>query len=797
MPLAGPVTLRLAADALRGPTDYANDHIWELVSGGEPPALAMETAFGRRAVGLRIYPSFGMGGPIASDPQTFATPPRLEAILPAYLRLSFSPLAGLDVIEEVRVQDSHTLTGRLTLVNATEHFRPVRLGLHALLRPLPGGQAMLPRSYSGVTTLAGRTSDLEPVLFLSGGAIEDPGATSALIVRADLAPGARRSFTWAEAALGRGEESFAQARETAGRPWDAEVARLERVHGRWVEVRSGNPEWDAAFHLAQQGALNALVGPGMLTRLRSLVLERTPERGYSVSGDGRDYDESWVGPSALEAYYVVRQLLWAAPEVGAEVLRGFWNAQTADGTIDSRPGPVGQRARTLCPPILSTLTLRVHDVLGDDDFLAEGLRALWPFFRAWFSPPHDRDGDGWPEWDHPVHPPWVLGWSPDGEQPWIDTAVVEDPALLALLYREAASLEEIASRLGRTEIAQQLSSRRSHLRALLPRAWSEDRGTFLKIEREAHRTSPHEVAAQGTGPEKVRGRGKLRAASRLTVQVHAPVADSEQVRVRIRGHLESGRIRVETLDSGRFRWLIAKGSATTDLIFAAIESVEVRGIPSDAGWNVTTLDLDREDLTLLLPLWAEMVEPERARSIVTTMLSPERYLTGAGLSLNAQSEAVTTGAAEAPSEAVSVILNTLMIEALVSYGYRREAAEVLDRLMTTALGGMREDHGVWPAYEATRGVGLGPRNHVAGLPPLSAFLDILGVGLRSPTSLDVVGESPFPETIHVRWRGLEVAREPAVCVVTFPSGRTARVVGAEPVVVEEVDSEADASGRMP
>jgi hypothetical protein len=72
VPLTGPVTLRIAADALCGPTDYADDQIWELVAGGSPPALALTTSYGLRAAGLRIFPSFGMGGPVVSDPAAFA-----------------------------------------------------------------------------------------------------------------------------------------------------------------------------------------------------------------------------------------------------------------------------------------------------------------------------------------------------------------------------------------------------------------------------------------------------------------------------------------------------------------------------------------------------------------------------------------------------------------------------------------------------------------------------------------------------------------------------------------------------
>lgn len=779
-PIDGPVVLRIAADALRGPTDYADDHIWEISSGDEPAALSMATTFGRRAVGLRIFPSFGMGGPLAVDPRVFATPASLDAILPSYLRLRFSPLAGLEVTAEYRVQDSQTLAGRLTLVNTTDHFRPVRFGLHAQLRPLPGGQGMLPRAFSGVTCLAGKTGELAPVVFLSGGAVEEPGTPSGLVVRVDLAPGASRAFTWAEAALGADAASFDRAREAAGRAWDAEIARLERIHARWVEVETGRPEWDAAFHVAQQSALNAFVGPAAAGPLRTIVLERTPDRGYSISGDGRDYDESWIGPSALEAYHVLSQMRWAAPEIAAEVLRGFFASQGGDGAIDARPGLAGHRTRRLCPPLLATLTLRLDDVLRDPDLLAEGLRSLWPFFRSWFSPAHDRDRDGWPEWDHPLQ----LPWSTDDEA-WVEASLVEDPALIAMLYREADSLEEIARRLGRKETAQELSARRGQLRGLLARAWSEERGTFLRIDRDEHRTTKGETIAEGTGPGQSRG-GRPALPSRVTIRLSASQADSAAIRIRIRGRVESGRLRVVTLAADDLRWLFDRGWAATDLTFASVESVEVRGIPDEAAWSVTTLDLDREDLTLLLPLWAGMVDPPQAAAMVRTMLDPDRYLSPGGLRLRPHRPG-STGEKEEPGS-LSIVLNTMLAEGLATYGYRIEAADLLERLMGDTIGQLTRDHSFRPTFDPESRIGKGPRLHLSGLPPLSLFLHVLGVDLRSPTSVEISGGSPFVEPVVVRWRGTEVRCTASESVVAFPSGASTRLRPNEAAFVEEVDA---------
>jgi hypothetical protein len=793
LPLDGPTLLRIAADALSGPTDYADDHIWEIVPGGEPAALAVSTSFGRRAVAMRIYPSFGLGGPVVADPAAFARSATLEAILPSYLRLRFSPLTGLEARSEVRVQDSHTLAGRVTLTNTTDRFRPVRLGLHGQLSPAAGGQGMLPRAFSGVTTLAGKSGGLEPVLFLTGGAIDDPGLSPALVVRVDLAPGASRSFHWAQSALPDAEKSFEQARTAVGRAWDAEVARLERIHGLWVEVQSGNAEWDAAFHFAQQSALNAFVGPGPLSSQTWPVLQRAPERGFSPSGDGRDYADGWDGVSVLDAYLVLRQMVWAAPETAAGVLRNFWETQAADGSIDARPGPAGQRARLLCSPLLATVALRVHEVLHDEAFLEEAFRALWPFFRRWTAPHHDRDGDGWPEWDHPGHPPWPVHWGEEDPDSWIEASFIEDPALAALLYREASSLEEIALRIGRGETAQDLAGRRRQLRAIVQRAWSEERCSFRRIERDSHRTPRGSRVARGEGPGKARGLGTLRQAGRVVARVATREGQMLPARLRVRGRMESGRVRVETVPASRFHWMWGRGTATTELAFASIESVEVQGIPGDTAWEVRTFDLEREDLTLLLPLWAQMVEPEQAEKIIKkTLLAPGRYLRPGGLSSVPADDSGYAAAASDPREGVNLSLNLLLAEGLVGYGYRAEAADLLGRLMTGALATLRSEHAFPEAYQPDAAGGLGKRHHLGGLPPLSLFLDVLGVSLQTPNRVLLQGTSPFESRVVIRWRGLMVERTRSEARVEFADGRGAVVRDDEKVIVEQVEEGATA-----
>jgi hypothetical protein len=78
---------------------------------------------------------------------------------------------------------------------------------------------------------------------------------------------------------------------------------------------------------------------------------------------------------------------------------------------------------------------------------------------------------------------------------------------------------------------------------------------------------------------------------------------------------------------------------------------------------------------------------------------------------------------------------------------------------------------------------------------LSLFLDILGVGLRSPKRIDLRGESPFEGTVVVRWRGVEIRKDGADTRIVFPSGASAHVEGPEPVEVETIEGEAEGTRR--
>src|SRR3989338_1989259 len=225
---ADPLALRLAADARLGPTDYADDHIWELsLAEGEPPALALRTTYGLRAREMRLFPSFGEGERTVTDPAEFAAPPRgraffvnylrvtceplaggdlagpggVRAFFVNYLRVTCEPLAGLPVTAEYWCPDSHSVAGQWTLVNRGAEPRTIRLALTAVLKPIENPRVLAPARLEEFSALEGRSGNLDIVVVLEGPCEVESAPQPRLVHTVELAPGAETTLRWAEVAL--------------------------------------------------------------------------------------------------------------------------------------------------------------------------------------------------------------------------------------------------------------------------------------------------------------------------------------------------------------------------------------------------------------------------------------------------------------------------------------------------------------------------------------------------------------------------------------------------------------------
>ncbi|MBI3159156.1 MAG: hypothetical protein HYZ26_06125 [Chloroflexi bacterium] len=778
-----PQCLTLAADWRLSPIDYANDHIWELALGrGDPAAILLHGSYGLRARDLRLFPRFTEGALTLSDPAAFDTPPRLAGFAPNWLRLAYAPFPGIELLADYWAPGGPLLAGRIQVTNAGVTRRRLRLDLVALLSPIgPQGEAMLPVRREAVHILQGRTHELWPVLFFTGGPEGVRSPYPALSQELDMLPGAARRFTWVLASLPDAEEGFRLARQTAARNWEAELARIQMVNAAALEVATGEPDWDAAFALGQSQANSLLLSPTSHLPYASFVSARQPDHGYSPRGDGGDYSHIWNGQTALEAWYLAQNLLPGSPDAAKGLVRNFLAAQSEDGRVDFKPGLGGQRGRMLATPLLADLAWRIYQHSDDLRFLEEVFPRLLDFVQAWFAPRQDRDGDGVPEWDHPTQ----TGFDDNPLfSPWhawaqgVDIRSFESPDLCAFLYNECQALIHMAAALGRPEPAAGLAALTENLRTALETAWDGRAATYRYWDREAHNSQKGETLGRRKGPGQIPLDLVFDLPQRLAVRLETRGAAGVSAQVYVHGTLPSGQHRVEKLNPSAFQWLGGRATVTLDPLFMELDHIQVDGLPPNGSARATLVDFRAEDHTLLTPLWAGLPDPGRAAALIDRKLLKgnaygQPFGLPACLKAPARPEAETLHAAWLP-------WNVMAAEGLLRYGRRAEAAALLGKLMNAITANLKREQAFRRCYHAGDGRGLGERNSLLGLPPLGLFLQILGVRILSPWKVVVDGLNPFPWPVRIQYRGLTLECLETETVVTFPDGQSVSVEEAGP-----------------
>lgn len=794
--LGDPLYLNLAADSRLSIPDYLNDHIWELVlaGGGEPPALSLHTTYGLRAKSMRIFLRFSENGKTVSDPAAFALPPVVRRFYPNFLLLDYSPLKNIDVTAEYWVPQSNAISSRITITNRTSATRNIRMEVCALLTPIDG-QPMTATQMQMVNVLAGQTSGLYPVVFLTGGPAPGLGPPASLFLDLDLGPGATRTLTWVQAATDQLQASFDLARQTSARPWEAERARLELLNAsQTIDIHTGDRDWDAAFALSQSAALGLFFPPDTHLPCPSLVWARGPDHGYSPKGDGTDYPVSWNGQTPFDAYYI-SSVLPGAP-AAKDLLQNFLAIQTDDGSIDGKPGMAGQRGRYLAAPILASLAWKLYEKSEEQDFLSDVFPKLHNFFWAWFSPEYDEDRDGLPQWkhilqtgfeDHPLFDAWHE-WSLGG-----DITQVHSPALEAMLYQEAACLIKMAERLERYDVLPLLHEQAARLRSSIESTWQPRTGLYHYRDRATGLSLAGKVLVKQQGSGVILPKLKFEQPIRLLIEVRTKNPIARRPELRIYQYASKGAD--EVVRSSDYQWHNRGSVYTTQKVYSRLAKVSIKGLSDEDVVIVSTLDFTTEDHTLFMPLWAGIPDDQHAQTMIgRALLDASRFYRPFGVPACASFPS-NQPEAEAVSQAVHLPWNLFVAEGLLRYGYRSDAARLVAHLMTGIIQNLKQNRAFYARYHAENGIGMGERNALSGFAPVELFLRVLGVEILSATRVRLEGINPFPWDVTVRYRGLRVTRGQEKTEVVFANGKSVTITDPEPTIVAlESPSLSPASG---
>lgn len=775
-----PYTITLAADAQLSSPDYVDDHIWELVlSGGEPSALAIQTTFGLRARIMRIFPRFTLGDTTLVDPDTFTQLPTLCQFYVNYAKVTCSPFAGIDVSSEYWVPNSHTVSGRLRISNTSVIPGQIGIEINALLTPMSEGQEMHPETLQdGSSVLVGQTGNLHPVFLMRDGKELRTSPYPGYISSLELMPGNVYTFTWALGAAPEVEQSAVVAYEVLTRSWDAEIARLMmHAANQMVEIQTGDQEWDAALAFSQISALQLFFGQVEKLPYPSYVLSRQPDQGFSRRFDGSDYGHLWNGQTALDSYYLASLILPGSDHLVKGILKNFFREKTENGQVDGKPGLAGQQGHFLATPILATLAWQIYQTSRDLSFLSEIFPDLLSFIQTWFGPDHDQDQDGFPEWENPLQAgfednPIFDRWHPAGLAN--DIALVESPALGALLYHELNVLIQIAKELKLTDPISLLERQAAVLKTGIESTWDSRQGCYHYRDRDTHQSSSGEVLGEFSVKDEIVLNIKFKKPQRLMIVIEIHGEATRSARFLIHGTTPTGQSD-ESIPFRMIHWAGSRAIATTQKVYLKIDAVEIHGLSGSDKVILKIPDLSPDDLTLSLPLWARMPGNRQANNLIKkSVLSSRRYNRPFGI---AACPGPASGPDPSPCPNIYLPWIHLIGEGLLAYGYQNETAELIKKVFTAVIQSLRQDHAFYKTYNAENGNRSGDKNVLSGLAPVGLFLQTLGVYIICPTHVIIKGNNPYSRPITVKFRGLSILREEKTTTITFPDGQTTRVTG--------------------
>jgi len=779
-----PLCLPLAADARITPPDYTDDQIWEFaLAERDPQALSLTTTYGLRARSIRLFPQFILNNTVRTNPYDFHKQPVFKSIYPNYLELSFSPFTGIDVLMEYWVPESKVIAGRINIINHNNTNRMLFINWTGILNP-SSGERFSHNKEQTATILSGISDDLIPVVFVTNGPKSASGSYPSLQLEFELTPKKSMFFIWSHAALRDKESSFTTARGIATRKWDSERARIELTNQGQIEIYTGEPDWDAAFMLSQNIVNGLIFGPSNHLPYPSFVLNRTPDQGFSLRGDGSDYNHMWNGQTSLDTYFLLDYLLPSSLDVAKGIVENFFSVQDDTGFIDWKPGIAGQKSNLLATPILATLTWRIFEFNQNLNFLEKAFTRLLKFSDCWFSELHDRDKDGIPEWDHPLQTgyednPNYSQW--DRRYLGIDIQTSESPSLCSFLYQECITLIKIAKTLGQIETIPFLEHKLKVLQDSLNEFWRPDEKFFSDRDRDSHLSSENLLLGKQTGPGILILDANFDLPSRLLFHIETKDATRRNPTIFIYGYGASGKHRVEQVKSDEITWHLGTGRITGKHQYKKISQIEIRNLNPEDIFLIYNAGYRTINQTSFIPLWAGISDIEKAQQLINNhIVNPEMFWKPFGIPFAQPKQLFIE---EDRSNLISVQWNSIIGKGLLQYGHHNFAAELVEKLMNAVILNLKTDRNFRQHYDAENGTGVGEKNALTGLAPLGLFMETLGVHIYSPHRIAIEGVNPYKWPVIINYRGTSITRENEKTIINFRDGHTFENSDPEPKLI--------------
>ncbi len=773
-----PFEFHLAADSRGSRTDYTDDQVWTVRLGGrEEAALAFQTQFGGRAGLVSLVPMWRIADRLIYQQPAYSRSPVITHFAPDFLQVEAALQPELELLARFWAMESHAAGGEFCLSHQGDE--PIRLQLqlfgHVAINRRQRKLNVLTLVDQTLALHLGQIGGINPVVTLEGAGFEVYGGriNSPMIgCQLELAPGETIRIPFVVAGLADMRDSFSVAMNWMSRPWDSYFEGIDRRAAALPKISSGNADWDRLIDLSYAQLIKSFLQPTEHLPHPSIVANRVSNRGWSRRGDGADHIRAWSGQDPILSYLVASAIASADSELAKGIIRNYLSLQDESGYIDRQPGLAGQRQGLLMMPILARMSWNVYQVTDDQAFVAEVLPALLAFFGRWQAADLDADGDGSPEWRSERQMGYIAFPTFGRGQAWAQGAAIhqmETPDLLAYLISEADALRQMAELLGEAETVKMLAGKLELLEAQLEDLWDGDRYRYR--DRDSHLTGEGiELLRAGTGDQVHVILEELPAPARVMIRVVGGVSQRPNITLTLEGKDETGAAcQIEaTVDD--FLWQNRQGIFTTEQVLSHIERIFVKGLSRVYKVYAHTIDSSRLDINALLPLFCGRLSSDRAAALVELALDEAHFWRPSGLSMVSAKDRNFDPSNARGGGGIWMYWLSLVGDGMVQAGYRKEATDLVKRVLTCLSRVLEREGYLSQFYHADEAVGFGEDHHIGGVVPLKLLSDVIGVTIPGADRVWVGGDFSWGEPITIEQHGVTVRRSADEISIVFPSG---------------------------
>ena len=764
-----PKAFILAADGDFSEFDPARDQVWSLNLCGTPSfPFSLTTTYGLTAKSVNLFPNICINNQRLTESTSYSQPPTVTRYTPASLRVNLMLQTDLALQFDCFLPESDVLIGAVQVKNTGSDIADLSLEMALILIPMTPGTPSHPDADGITQIITAQAGNFYPVLYMTGGptAISNPYPSLSKAIQ--IPPQKTKSLSWTLVSKATKTQSIKTARDLMQTNWRKSVQTHVMAHNRQtIHIKTGNPDWDHAFFLAQINAMTHWVSPASGKHPSFLIRDRNPDHNFQPEQTHQNLDDLTV----LEAHHLAQLWLPSRTKKLKCLVENFMTRIDQDGCL-----PVRLNASPFKPPVnecplLASLCLLIYEIDRDADFLERIFPLLRRISDRWLKATTQPASEIPLVWESPEQLQISSGlfkfdiWDETGSG--LDIKFAESPALAAMLQREAAALGKIAKLIQQPSIQKRYERLASKLEKIIGEFWQEDHKGFVYRDARSHTTPSQELLMAGPVQKDIKIDKQFIAPQRLQIQLISKEEGTRAGSIQFAGKSPSGDRIFETFAFRDICWVLGQAHITTHHLYGSLNVIHVEGLRPQDRFLLQTVDFSQQDVTCLLPLWSGERKQAQLKELLNKPLNAEAPELRYGIP---ETWRCSHELPENLPGRVNVLWNTLIIEGLERSDLSTEASILFTNLMTSVIRGLKHFEGFYPYFDQETGCPCGQRNAIAGLPPLRLFLQIAGIRLLSPTRIALWGENPFPWPVEVQWQGLSLLKEESHTRITFPDG---------------------------